>query len=279
MTTKLLNKLTNDQSLEPCGEWFRLCITPNLFTGERLNIGIGIRDAKGHVRVKVVDQISRLASLYDTDSAENILFAAQLTQKAIESGENLPVQNIEISPATPFYNLSADEALNAFFAEQVPLNFTDTKRPKEKSIPSETVREEIYKIIALKEPDIYDLIHPQFASATIEHRGKKRQVTVPLQHPSAFGAIESAGCRTSSTLQLRLMNALLDLEAACEARGIKTMGFFIARPSTDNTQWNLTMDNAIDDVTWRIPTHCRVEVESNLEALANHILDWAPRVA
>lgn len=275
----LLHRLSADQSLRPSGEWFRIVAIPNLFTGEQLNIGIGVRDANGNVRVKVIDQSSRLACLYGEEGAENILFAAQIAQKAFEAGTQSPSSNIAIGTAMPFYNMAADEALNAFFAEQVSLGFTEPKRPKEKSIASDVVREQVYRALAIKAPEIHDIIKPQHPAATIIHRERKRQVIVPLQHPRAFGALESAGCRSSQTVQLRLMNALLDLEAACEARNIPTMGFFIARPTTSDEQWNLVMDNAIDDVTWRIPRHCRVEVENDPERLADRILEWLPDAA
>jgi hypothetical protein len=276
--SELLSAAGRDSALSS-GAWSRIIVVPNLFTDEQINVGVAVRGADGGYQVRVIESAEKLTCLYGEEGAENILFAAQVTKNQLETSGQTNTPSVRLSALTPYYNMTQKEAVNALFFEQVPLALVDPKKSKQVSLSNDKVRAQIYTLLAKKAPTLRDLVVPQSASAMIEHKGKPRTVTVPLQHPAAFGAIESAGYHSQQIIRLHLMDAMLDLEAACSARDIRQMGFFIVRPETQDKSWLLTMDNAIDDIAWRAPSACRVEVEDNVDTLSDRILDWLPKAA
>jgi hypothetical protein len=65
------------------------------------------------------------------------------------------------------------------------------------------------------------------------------------------------------------MRALLDIEAAAEAKSLSRVALFIARPLRIRQESDL---RAIDYVACRAPRHCRVEVEEDTSILAAQIV-------
>lgn len=261
------------------GRWVRITATPNPFTGERINVGVAAKGHDGQWRVRVMESMGRLECLYGEEGAENVLFVAALAKERLEQGGILDLPGVSLSEESVFFHMGADEAVAAFFSEQVPLATEEPKAGRQPSITSDTVRRQVYDHMRLKAGGLADLVIPQSPSALIEHDGKQRSVEVPLQHPQAFGALESAGYRSEQGLRLRLADALIDLEAAAQYRGVKRLGYFIARPTEMEPELMDRIDNAIDRMAWRMPKNCRFEVEDSTEALADKIIEWLPEAA
>ncbi len=124
-------------------------------------------------------------------------------------------------------------------------------------------------------PEHADDILANTPITVVETARGPRRVCVPLQPKGAAGAQESADFSVAVT-ERKLMRALLDIEAAAEARSLRRLGLFIARPMRLLDEGQLrAIDRAIDYVACRAPRSCRVEVEADGGKLADHILDWA----
>lgn len=274
--TSRLAELANDTGFVQTGESWRIQITPDIFTGERLNIGIGVRLPSGAVRIKVMEVPGRLACFYGEVGAENIIFAAGLYKEAVESGMPSPVKNIIEADHQPIYNTDPDEALISLFHDQVSAAKIEQKKQNvDETVKREKLTADIYRIIRQVRPNDADSIIPQSPMTIVQTEKGSRAARIPIQGARAFAGLESAAIKTSHVIQFNLMNALLDVEVACRAKQVEKMGMFILRPDTTDESWNQMVDNAIDRVLWRAPSHCHITANANHEALAQEIIDFA----
>lgn len=274
--TNRLAELASETGFIQTGESWRIQISPDIFTGERLNIGIGIRLPSGAIRVKVMESPGRLACFYGEAGAENILFAAGLYKESVEAGLPSPIKNIVEADHQPIYNTDPDEALASLFNDQVSAAKIELKKQHgDETVKREKLTADIYKIIRKTRPDDADSIIPQSPMTIVQTEKGIRAARIPIQGPRAFAGLESAAIKTSHLIQFNLMNALLDVEAASRAKQVEKMGMFILRPDTQDDHWNLMVDNTIDKVLWRAPSHCHFAANANHEALAEEIIEFA----
>jgi hypothetical protein len=253
---------------------------PDPFTHELLNIGVALVLRNGSRIAKVITEPGRLACLYGEHQAHAVLLMARIANEAFIAGESSPSPSIIFSEPMPVFHMTPEDAIESLFKDQVTVAILQrvTQGDVEvDTLPTESLRAQVYRYIREKtEPIIGDTIIPQSTLAVVNTAKGPRTVRVPLQPPTGLGALESADY-SGQTVRIHLMDALLDVEFAAEARDIKRLGLFIARPSRpDLSDKQLReIDNAIDNVTGRAPRNCRVEVESRVERLAEHILDWS----
>jgi hypothetical protein len=274
--THRLAEFANGVGFVQTGESWRVQIAPDLFTGERLNIGVGVRSSSGAVKVRVMDFPGRLVCFYGDIGAENILFAAKLYKEAVEAGLLSPVKNIIETDRQPIYNTDPDEALVSLFNDQVSAGRIEQKGQKnDETVKREKLTADIYRIIRKARPDDADSIIPQSPMTIVQTKQGNRAARIPIQGETAFAGLESAAIKTSHVIQFNLMNALLDVEAACRAKQVKRMGMFILRPETLDMHWNTMVDNAIDRILWRAPNRCHFVADAKHEVLAEKIIDFA----
>ena len=255
---------------------FNIRCTPDIFTGESLNIGVCIVDADGARTGKVITEPGRLACLYGEECAGGIVQLAQIALCEALEGKVSPSPNIVFDEPTPIYNLSPLEALDDLFASQVTIAIPQRQAAPARlpATPTNRIIAKLYNLMRQSDSDNANQIIPSSPQTVVNTRKGSRAVQIALQPAHGGGIIQSAAYRPQ-TLRSHLLNALLDLEWAAEARDLKRLGFFIVRPTDWPEIRQLEVDRAIDDVVDRIPTRIRVEVESDLNRMANHIFDWA----
>jgi len=255
---------------------FNIRCTPDIFTGECLNIGVCIVGADGARTGRVITEPGRLACLYGEESAGGIVQLAQIALCEALEGKASPSPNIVFDEPTPIYNLSPLEALDDLFASQVTIAIPQRQATPARlpATPTNRIIAKLYNLMRQTDSDNANQIIPCSPQTVVNTRKGTRAVQIALQPVHGGGIIQSAAYRPH-TLRSHLLNALLDLEWAAEARDLKRLGFFIVRPGNWPDVRQLEVDRAIDDVVDRIPTRIRVEVESDLNRMTNHIFGWA----
>lgn len=272
-----LNALSGTLSnFKETGLAFNIRCTPDIFTGESLNIGVCIIGSDGARIGRVITEPGRLACLYGEESAGGIVQLANIALCEALQGKASPSPNIVFDEPTPIYNVAPLEALDDLFASQVtiaiPLRMANPQRLP--ATPTNRVIAKLYNLMRQNDSDAANQIIPSTPQTVVNTRKGTRAVQIALQPIHGGGIIQSAAYR-APTLRSHLLNALLDLEWAAEARDLKRLGFFIVRPGNWPEAKQLEADRAIDDVVDRIPTRIRVEVESDLYRMTQHIFDWA----
>ncbi|NNU43582.1 DUF3037 domain-containing protein [Ramlibacter montanisoli] len=104
--------------LEPAGVIFVIRCTPDIFTGEQINVGVCAVDPKGRRKAKVVTEPARLQCLYGEQSV-NVLMLAQAALEAAERGAPSPSAQIVFDDPAPYFNSTLDQAVENTFADQV----------------------------------------------------------------------------------------------------------------------------------------------------------------
>lgn len=272
-----LNDLPHQLSnFKETGLAFNIRCTPDIFTGESLNIGVCIIDNDGARIGKVITEPGRFTCLYGEESAGGLVQLAHIALCEALSGNPSPSPNIIFDEPKPIYNISPIEALDDLFSSQVTVAIpvrasTPARLP---SNPTNRVIAKLYNLMRQGNSEAANQIIPSSPQTVVNTRKGTRAVQIALQPPGGGGIIQSASYQPQ-TLRAHLLNSLLDLEWAAEARGLKRLGVFIVRPSNWPDHKQIESERAIDDVVDRIPTRIKVEVESDMSVMTERIFNWA----
>lgn len=261
----------------PSGYSSRIQVMPDPFTGEILNIGIAVTDNQGNRSTRVIEWPGRLKCLYGEEQSNILVSLADYAAHAYEEGKDPPAENILISEPKPFYNMSAMEALETLFRDQVTVAvLRNEKGWRKKQMKTKKLRADVYGIIRSRGGIMWPggLI-PDSETTILQSDKGERKVSIPLVAPDGAAGLESADY-APTTVKLRLLDALVDLECAARYKNnIKRLGLFIARSSHDaESTKTLEIDYIIDSIRNRAPDNCTIEVESDLEILTDRIFGW-----
>lgn len=258
------------------GMAFNIRCSPDIFTGELLNIGICIISSDGSRIGRVVSEAGRLTCLYGEESAAGILQLAQVALCEALQGNPSPSPNILFDPPSPIYNLSPLEAIDDLFSSQVTVAIPQRSVAPSRlpSSPTNRIIAKLYNLMRTSDSESANQIIPSSPQTVVNTRKGTRAVQIALQPAHGGGIIQSAAY-SAPTLRSHLLNSVLDLEWAAEARSLKRLGVFIVRPSNWPEAKQADIDRAIDDVVDRIPTRIRVEVETDMNSMTRHIFKWA----
>ena len=260
----------------PTGYFVRIRAVPDLFSDEVLNVGIGVIAANGRRSMKVITTAGRLECLYG-DAARNLVELAKLAGQAFLDNGEQPSPNVVIGEPRPFYNMDPEIAQARLFQDQVTVAIPQRQAPEQQEpFKTQQLRSQVYQLLRTRgEVMVVDRLIPQSPLSIVQTDKGPRSVRIPLQSSNAVGGLESADY-SGQSIRLHLMDALLDLEYAAQARNIKKVGLFICRPNRQLPEKRMTeIDNAIDHVVWRAPKNCRIEVERDVHTLTDKIMDWA----
>lgn len=116
---KLLGQNTERSLVK--GEWFNIRWTPDIATGEKLNIGVGFVE-NGRVHSRLLSYFERVKCLY----GERGIYHAELVTSIV--GESLrqnkkssPIPQITYDNSGYAQGFSVDEVLSSLFEQTVPL--------------------------------------------------------------------------------------------------------------------------------------------------------------
>jgi hypothetical protein len=259
------------------GRSFVVQVEPDLAAGERINVGVCVVTPDGHRKARFVVDYRRLEHLYGVRTAELIEVLVDFARAAALSAEVPSSPSIFFTDPQPFFDLPADQYLDALFARVVPAGaaLREAVEVPEDPRGTDVLWRDVGDVIKLRIPDRADDIIANTPWTEVDTQRGRRQVCVPLQPPGGAGALESADYSPTVT-ERKLMRALLDVEAAFEAKRLERMGLFIARPRRSRREEDLrAIDRAIDYVASRVPRACRVEIEVEVGVLAEQIIDWS----
>ncbi|KDN12733.1 hypothetical protein SALWKB12_1257 [Snodgrassella communis] len=287
----ILTTLTNlsEESIEPdiTAKWFVIKISPDLATGELLNIGVGIIYRK-KLFTKLIPNTTPLELLYGKASKENFSFLLHLLKSSTDSLLTLK----SVSPHFSISSLkfvagnSVEDILDRLYKSMVTLNLIQTseKQNNHKGLSTEKVRSKIFN--AIKNSDKYlaesiwhnennpIVIPPDLGEKiTLKHLQIWSTPNILQQH-TKFGAIVSTDYIQATQSEFYLLQATQDIQrASASLNNNKEAGLFIYRPDTLPEKILDNVDNIIDHTHWlikkNIGSRFTMEVESNMDTLIN----------
>lgn len=261
---------------EPAGMLFVIRCTPDIFTGECINVGVCAIDATGRRKGKVVTEPARLQCLYGEQSV-NVLMLAQAALEAAERGALPPSPQVVFDEPTPYFNSTLEQALENTFADQVTVALPHRDGALRQELPDEVAQTRVSDAVKARIGLDLELLAntPQVIVNT--ERGPRTMV-IPLQPRNGVGTIRSA-YYNASTLRTHLMDSVLDLECAARFRQKRSLGLFILRPRNRSRKDQLAIDGVIDNVVYRCPTSLHLGQSDDVGALAEEIAAWGHAAA
>lgn len=261
---------------QPMGMVFVIRCIPDMFTDERLNIGVCVVDNKGQRYAKVIGEAGRLECLYG-ESAKTVVHMAIVAKDAALAGHKSPSSQIVFDIPTPFYNSTAQDVLESTFADQVTVALPHRDQNQPEMLDDVQALTQVTEAIKLKIGLDFELL-ANTPQVIIQTDKGARTMNIPLQPKKGVGTIRSAWYG-AQTLKTHLMDSVLDLECAARYRKKSHMGLFILRnPNMDRRQ-AAQIDNVIDSIVYRTPKAMHLEVSDNAYMLADFASEWAKSAA
>lgn len=266
------SSMLNGDHIKEKGKIFIVRCEPDPFTGERINIGVGLIDSSGTRVVKVIHESGRLECLYG-DMSSHVLKLAKMASECFLAGLQSPSNQIIFSDPMPFYAESVEEVLNNAFREQVTVALPHRKENQRQTVDDDEavirVVNHIKKIKGLQADVIANT--PQVIIQT--DRGP-RTVMIQLQPKNGVGTIKSTDY-SCQTLKSHLLDGLLDLEFAARYRKKDKLGMFLLRSRRGLEKSEKQIDQVIDSIAFRAPNNLYLEVQDDDLELAKAVNYWA----
>ena len=291
-----LNALSKE-SIKPkiSAKWFVIRITPDLATGELLNIGVGIYYRK-KLFTKLIPNTMPLETLYGKSSRENFSFLLHLLNR---SSDNLSALK-SISPHFSFSSLkfvsgnSIEDILERLFRNIVTLNLIESpeKQINRNNLNTEKVRKKIFNALKSKDKNLTEriwhnednpiIIPPNLGEEIMLNHLQIWSTPNITQKYTKFGSIVSTDYMQKSYSELHFLQATQDIQRASVSLNHdsnKKAGLFIYRPDTLSECIKNDVDDMIDRTHWLINKNkdldFTMEVESDLNKLIDQTQDFA----
>jgi len=282
--------LIDDFSDKPAssGEWFAIQWTPDLATGEKLNIGVCFRESSGGSYVQVLEYFDRINCLYSQSAVLHLRLACEVAKEAVMLNQYIEtacLSGISFVPKGFAQGKSPDDILSSLFSNVVPLA-TRKSKPKEKAYYPVS-RERLYNIMdgRLKTSLAYDAYFSMVEPAPVKRVNLGSQVQslfLPYTAGRSIGTITSAAYADENTAKCHLYDAQRDISLALGNFNEYSSGaIFILSPNNDlKVEKRDQVDSEIDKFCWYLKTlSVFTEVDSEPVLLADKAAHWYKKVA
>lgn len=255
---------------KPCvtGKWFEIRLSPDLVTGEILNIGVGFIQARTRAfHFKLLETASPFVCLYGPAAREQFGFLLSVTRDVLR--QHGPSANI--SPHISFgderfsQGESIEQILSSLYNSVVTIGrradgMLEMLTPAERKAPrsTETIRKRIRRAFKSNDPNGYtDYWRDAPVVVNVDERPRPIDMQIwqaqnDLFNPRCFGAIVSACYKDEHYRKSYLNGAYHDLTIARSymPKDKGKGGIFILRPESGDS---LDMiDNEIDNTVWAL---------------------------
>jgi hypothetical protein len=262
---------------EPSGMLFVIRCTPDVFTGERINIGVCAVDAAGRRKAKVVTESTRLQCLYG-EQAVNVLMLAQAALDAAERGVPPPSPQVIFDEPSPYFNSTLEQVVENTFSDQVTVALPHRDNSLRQELSDDVAQTKVANEIKNAGLELEFELLANTPQVIVNTERGLRTMVIPLQPRNGVGTIRSA-YYNPNTLRTHLMDSVLDLECAARYRQKRALGLFILRPARRSRKDQLAIDSVIDNVVYRCPKSLHLGQSEDVVKLAAEITEWGRAAA
>lgn len=282
--------LIDDLSDKPAssGEWFAIQWTPDLATGEKLNIGVCFRETSGSSYVQVLEYFDRINCLYSQSAVLHLRLACEVAKEAVMLNkyiETACISGISFVPKGFAQGKSPDDILSSLFSNVVPLAIRKSK-PKEKAYYPVS-RERLYNIMDsrlknfLEYDEYFSMVEPTPVKR-VSLGSQVQSLFLPYTAGRSIGTIASAAYADENTAKCHLYDAQRDISLALGNFNEYSSGaIFILSPNNDlKVEKRDQVDSEIDKFCWYLKTlSVFTEVDSEPVLLADKAAHWYKKIA
>ncbi len=267
-------------------QWFNIQLTPDLASGETLNIGVATINPSGHINTKMLDYFDRLECLFHKSFTDEVKFIIKIIEHELKSGNTsaIPVANVSYTPARYAAGNDENQVLNTLYKTTVTLASFPKEPQKREFRPASN--EEIRAIIFNKIKQNIGLSASFLAQSpmyNIDDGNSSHQLDLPLQGFGLLGSIVSAVYKSTDRIEMNILRAIVDLDIAARIHPKDRLGLFVCKPKIDKnfTQDNANaIDNLFDQADWKAKKRgITFAADDNTGRLADNITEWAEKAA
>lgn len=269
------------------GSWFSIQWTPDLYTNEKLNVGVGFLDSTGEISVQLLDYYERINCLYGN---ENINFQLEVAcnisrELILKSG----IDNKNITPQITCemngfaQGKSVEEVLSQLYKTVVTLGKKVRKRSapnfqsKSRDVVYNSIKEQLKMNLALE----YSKYVPVNPFVDVQSGSDSHKAYLPYRNDSGVGTLASAFYSDKQRVKCNLYDGFWDLDVYAQGDTSKKNSIFILLPDqTLKESSKISIENEIDKFTWFMQSH-KIHVGSHVDpmSLADEISEWCLKSA
>ncbi|MUK79070.1 hypothetical protein GNP84_19520 [Aliivibrio fischeri] len=266
------------------GEWFNIRWTPDLATGEKLNIGVGFIEG-GRVHSRLLSYFERVKCLY----GERGIYHAELVTSIV--GESLrqnkkqtPIPQISYDNSGFAQGYSVDEVLTSLFEQTVPLQKKvriSSNAKRFNSLNTDKLYTCLVDELKIKASLQFEEFVPPDSSILIHDHSGTHELFVPFRDNSNLvGGLASSVYSNVQRIELNLLKAARDVEAAMKLGKGNKASVFILKPGDELNKLNkeqiITIENTLDKFDWHMNKQgISVGSHTSIGGLADEICSWA----
>lgn len=279
------------------GKWFEIRLTPDLVTGELLNIGVAfIQNRTKAFHFRLLETAAPFACLYGPRAREQFGFLLATLRESMTLHGASSLISPQISFGSPRHaeGASVEAVLDSLYANTVTLGrFMQRQEELAEAEPSkakrstETVRLRVRKAFSsIDKKGFTDYWHDDPVPLKVDEVVHPLDLQLwkgkDLVSPNYFASIISACYKDAHYRRSFLTGAYQALTIARSYGGDKARGsLFILRPEADDGvfggELRTVIDNEIDNTTWVLLKKFKVQpvVETAMDRLKEQVLAFA----
>lgn len=282
MTT--LNDILNssDRVKNVSGSWYQFQWTPDISTGETLNIGVGFKEQSGEFSVQMLDYYERINCFYGKEAQFQLELACNVARelafkKELNDTQNLTPQII-LKRIGFAQGKGATEVLNSLYKNTIPLGKKVRKVASNRF--SSTSRDAVYN--SLKErlklnlDFAYSLHVSENPYQTVSEGNVTNKLFLPYKKTNGVATLVSTAYSDVQRVKCNLFDGYRDIDIASNHLKTKSNAVFLMLPDDSlKKETQIEIENELDKFIWLLKPH-KFYVGSHVEidSLADEISEW-----
>lgn len=281
---KKLNDILNStpRVTSVSGSWYQFQWTPDISTGEKLNIGVGFKEQSGEFSVQMLDYYERINCFYGKGMQFQLELACNVARelvfkKELTNSYNLTPQ-ITLKKIGFAQGKDVTEVLSNLYKNTIPLGKKVRKTPKNRFIP--TSRDSVYNSIKEKlkaNLDIaYSLHVPENPYLTINEGKIIHNLFLPYKKNNGIATLVSTAYSDIQRVKCNLFDGYRDIGLG--SNHLKTNNnavFFILPDDSLKKETQIEIENELDKFIWLLKPHnFHVGPHVEINSLADDISNW-----
>ncbi|MGY5450987.1 hypothetical protein ACVFI8_08620 [Agarivorans sp. MS3-6] len=272
-----------DQNLVK-GEWFNIRWTPDIATGEKLNIGVGFLEG-GRVHSRLLSYFERIKCLYGERGIYHLELTTSIVGESLrQNNKESPIPQVSFDPSGFAQGYSVDEILTNLFEQTVPLQKKirqNTGGNRFSSFNTEKLYTCLLDELRIKAALQFERFVPVNSSIHIDDESGHHELFVPFRDGiDLVGGLASTVYSNVQTIELNLLKAARDVEAAIKLGRGHNASVFILMPGDEldklKSDQIISVENTLDRFDWHMKKQgIAVEGHTSVSGLADEICKWA----
>ena len=280
-------------------KWAIVRITPDLATGEILNVGICVLHRK-KVHVRLLPNAAPFEALYGQNGGENFGFLLNLAGQHLQKQSKLDARispQLSLSPARFAAGDSIEEILERLYGSMVTLDLLCRQKSqpeKQRNISTEVLRNRVKSTLRKADSGLADRIWHDASNPIRIPVSPHQEDKIGLEHTQIwvnpdlsdghikFASIVSTDYIHTDFSELHLYQAKQDIELAAQYLNCrnKKAGLFVYRPDSLPKDTRQKIDTFIDHTHFLLTKNLKkgmltMEVENSTEKLAKTAIEFA----